>query len=201
MSDLTIFIVRHAEKPGGNWPGPGLTVDGEQNKKSLAVRGWQRAGAWAALFSGGRGGSEYPPPTAIYASNPDKDAAADPKKETADAKSQAPSRRPYETVLPLAQRLEIVVKLNFTQGEEQGLAEQLRAERGVVLVSWEHKAIVADLLPALLGGQEISGVPKSWDPDRFDVVLRLDRAAAGAPWQFRQFFPRLMSGDSDTPLS
>ncbi|HYA80875.1 MAG TPA: histidine phosphatase family protein [Methylocystis sp.] len=201
MSELSILIIRHAEKPGGNWPGPGLTVDGEQNKKSLVMRGWQRAGAWAALFSGGRGGSEYPPPTAIYAANPDRDDDADPKKQTAAGKSQPPSRRPYETILPLAQRLDLVVKLNFTQGEEQGLAEQLLAERGVVLVSWEHKAIIENLLPALLGAQEVPGVPKSWDPDRFDVVLRLDRAAAGAPWQFRQFFPRLMSGDSDTPLS
>jgi len=43
-------------------------------------------------------------------------------------------------------------------------------------------------------------LPKTWDGRRFDVVLRFDRAAPDAPWTFRQLFPRLLSGDSDTPL-
>jgi hypothetical protein len=43
-------------------------------------------------------------------------------------------------------------------------------------------------------------MPKKWDGARFDVVLRFDRSALGAPWSFRQLFPRLLSGDSDTPL-
>jgi hypothetical protein len=39
-----------------------------------------------------------------------------------------------------------------------------------------------------------------WDGARFDVVLRFDRSAPGAPWTFRQLFPRLMFGDSATPM-
>ena len=67
MSALTILIIRHAEKPGEAWPGPGLTPDGVADKKSLVIRGWQRAGAWSALFGGGLGGDDFPEPTAIYA--------------------------------------------------------------------------------------------------------------------------------------
>lgn len=30
--------------------------------------------------------------------------------------------------------------------------------------------------------------------------LRFDRITDGAPWSFRQLFPRLLAGDSDVPL-
>lgn len=70
MSALTILIIRHAEKPGENWPGPGLTEDGQKDKESLVIRGWQRVGAWAALFGAGLGGTQYPAPQVIYAANP-----------------------------------------------------------------------------------------------------------------------------------
>ena len=70
-----------------------------------------------------------------------------------------------------------------------------------MIVFWEHKAIVTDLIPALKGSQIIPGVPTKWDSDRFDAVLRLDRAVPDAPWSFRQLSPRLMSGDSDDPFS
>jgi hypothetical protein len=38
MSALTLLIIRHAEKPGESWPGPGLTPDGIvawEHRKSL----------------------------------------------------------------------------------------------------------------------------------------------------------------------
>jgi hypothetical protein len=47
---LTILIIRHAEKPGELWPGPGLSREGKEDEKSLVIRGWERAGAWAVLF-------------------------------------------------------------------------------------------------------------------------------------------------------
>ena len=40
----------------------------------------------------------------------------------------------------------------------------------MVIVFWEHKAIVTDLIPALKGDQIIPGVPTKWDGDRFDVT-------------------------------
>ena len=88
---LTLLIIRHAEKPAddpdsGNWPGPGLTEQGEQDKDSLVIRGWQRAGAWAALFGAGliagSAGAYYPEPAKIYAATP------------GDRPNHGPSRRP-----------------------------------------------------------------------------------------------------------
>jgi hypothetical protein len=189
MSALTIMLVRHAEKPGGEWPGPGLTTEGMPDKKSLVIRGWQRSGAWAALFGAGLASGDYPAPSAIYAAKPEDD----------NGDNNA-SKRPYETIIPLGRRLHIKPVVDFAKGEEQDLAANLSGQTGVVLVSWEHKAIVKNLLPALFGEQKISDVPSKWDDARFDVVLRLDRAAPNAPWFFRQLFPRLLSGDSDIPL-
>lgn len=85
--------------------------------------------------------------------------------------------------------------------KEHELADEIRKLTGVVIVFWEHKAIVADLIPALKGDQTIPDVPAKWDSERFDVVLRLDRAVPDAPWSFRQLSPRLMSGDSDAPFT
>jgi hypothetical protein len=53
MSALSIMIIRHAEKPGESWPGPGLTPAGDVEKKSLVIRG-----------------GDYPQPAVIYAADP-----------------------------------------------------------------------------------------------------------------------------------
>jgi hypothetical protein len=188
MSALTVLIIRHAEKPGEAWPGPGLTKDGQSDKKSLVVRGWQRAGAWAALFGAGLGGDQYPQPTVIYAADP------------ASVVDGEPSQRPFETIEPLAKRLHITPITRWAHGEEKELAAEVADLTGVILVCWEHKAIVEALLPALLGTQKLPGVPSKWDGARFDVALRLDRAFPAAPWSFKQLFPRLLSDDSDVPL-
>jgi len=50
MAPQRVMLIRHAEKPGGAWPGPGLTEKGEEDKESLVIRGWQRAGALALFF-------------------------------------------------------------------------------------------------------------------------------------------------------
>ena len=51
MSALTLMIIRHAEKPKEEWPGPGLTIEGSPDEKSLVIRGWQRAGALVQFFA------------------------------------------------------------------------------------------------------------------------------------------------------
>ncbi len=187
-SALTLLIIRHAEKPEGSWPGPGLTPDGLDDKKSLVIRGWERAGSWAALFGAGLGGNDFPQPAAIYAADP-------------NATGEEPSQRPYETITPLAARLGLTPVTTYAVGQEQELVSEIAALSGVVLVCWEHKAIAAAMLPAIAGTQHIKGMPHKWDGTRFDVVLRFDRSGPTAPWFFRQLFPRLLSGDSSTPMT
>ena len=188
MSMLTIMFVRHAEKPGGAFPGPGTTPDGTDDDKSLVVRGWQRAGAWAALFAAGH--PDYPLANVIYA------AAPTPLSKKADF-----SHRPFETAGPTAARLALDLRANLCAGQEDELVAEIVRLTGVVLVFWEHKAICAAILPALCGYQVIPGFPTKWDSDRFDVVLRFDRTLPDAPWSFRQLSPRLLSGDSDAPFA
>jgi len=187
------LIIRHAEKPNENLPGPGLTEEGEPDDHSLVVRGWQRAGSWTALFGAGLGGNDYPQPHMIY--------AVDPNQENDQAGTdQLPSKRPFETVKPLSDRLHLDTITKWSLGQETELVAEITALTGVVLLCWEHKHIVDFILPQLVHGQTLPGLPSKWNKERFDVVLRFDRQTAGAPWSFRQLFPRLLSGDSDVPL-
>jgi hypothetical protein len=196
MAALTLLIIRHAEKPKESWPGPGLTVDGVPDDKSLVIRGWQRAGAWAALFSHGRGGDDFPKPDVIYAADPHAPAPSG----VTVGDDGAPSKRPYETVIPLAARLKTTIDTTFAEGQEAALVKAVTKLDGVVLVAWEHKHIIDPMLGLIAGGQTGLALPVKWPGDRFDVALRFDRSGDSKPWKFRQLFPKLLSGDSEEPL-
>ena len=185
MGDLTLLIIRHAEKPGGAWPGPGLTDQGAEDDKSLVIRGWHRAGALASLFAGGRGGVDFPSPAYLYAAT--QGAGGDP--------DTGPSRRPAQTLTPLAARLPLDLNTGFAQGAEEDLVAELLTLSGVVLVAWEHKAIVSKIIPKLPISS--GSPPTNWPGDRFDAVLRFDRPAGIAGFAYRMLFPRLLGGDSD----
>ena len=202
MNALTIFIIRHAEKPGGDWPGPGLTDNGVADKQSLVLRGWQRAGAWTALFGAGLGDPEYQTPQAIYAADPADPKKTNPGKEDPGKKHDEPSQRPYETVLPVAQRLGFeppAFNTSFAKGQEAALVAALQKLSGVVLVAWEHKAIMSDIRPKLPVSNK-AALPTHWSGKRFDVVLRFVRAAGATDFSFTELHPCLMSGDSNKPL-
>jgi hypothetical protein len=185
MPSLTLLIIRHAEKPGEDWPGPGLTSDGTPDPQSLVIRGWQRSGAWAALFGAGLGGTDYPAPAVVYAANDSRP-------------GDDVSKRPEETVSALSPRLGLQTNLTYAKGQEKALVQELLGLSGVVLVAWEHKAIAADLVPLL---PITSGTPPThWNGSRFDVVLRFDRADGATGFAFQELFPMLLSGDSDKPL-
>ncbi|WP_407154373.1 histidine phosphatase family protein [Bradyrhizobium sp. STM 3557] len=192
MDALTLYIIRHAEKPDQGDPdstGPGFTHKGRQDNESLVIMGWERAGAWTALFGGDFGGLDYLKPNAVYAASPNP-TAADPRV----------SRRPYETVLSLAARLGIgKPDMSFAKGEEQRLVDALLKLSGVVLVAWEHKAIISDILPKLPVKNK-GDLPTHWSGKRFDVVLRFDRPDNGSPFVFKELLPCLMPGDSKTSL-
>jgi hypothetical protein len=193
MDHLTLMIIRHAEKPKRAWPGPGLTIEGEPDGKSLVIRGWQRAGAWSALFAAKLGGIDFPQPGAIYAANPNPSPGAVPA-DAAETNKES-SQRPFETVTPLAARLDLVPVTTWAVGQEGSLVKEITALSGVVLICWEHKRIISHILPKITGGQALLGLPSKWSGKRFDVVLRLDRERV---WSFRQLFPQLLSGDSRT---
>ncbi|MFY9985890.1 MAG: hypothetical protein WAK31_14085 [Chthoniobacterales bacterium] len=165
---LSILIIRHAEKAGHRWPGPGLTPEGTEDEKSLVVRGWQRAGAWATLFAGNIRDGDYPRPSVIY--------AADPTATT----GEEPSQRPFQTVIPVAERLSLRIVTDYAVGQELELASLVTSETGVVLIAWEHNAITKTLLPAIARDQPIKGLPVRWDGERYDLVMRFDRIAPDA---------------------
>ncbi|WP_315707316.1 MULTISPECIES: histidine phosphatase family protein [unclassified Bradyrhizobium] len=190
MNALTILIIRHAEKPDGDITGPGLTHKGQEDPKALVISGWERAGAWTALFGSGLGGTDYPTPHAIYAADPDS-----------GTRDSEPSRRPYETVQSLAARVGLSKPdISFGKGHEAALVAALLNLSGVVLVSWEHKAIVSDILPRLPVSNK-QDLPAHWSSKRFDVVLRFDREPGETEFKFKELFPCLMPGDSNSPLS
>ena len=190
MSALTVLVIRHGEKPDPDNPDrpPGLTSDGVKDKHSLLIRGWQRAGAWAALFGAKLDGDDFPEPALVYAANPDQQGAPH-------------GKRALETVVPLCARLPITPITKFGVNQESDLVKEVQGLTGVVLISWEHKRIVEGILPELTKGQNLPHLPTKWHGTRFDVVLRLDRAQAGAQWSFRQLSPRLLAGDTDLPVS
>jgi hypothetical protein len=122
ISPLTILIIRHAEKPGEIWPGPGLTREGKEDDKSLVIRGWERAGAWAALFGTQLGAESYPKPSAIYAANPEA------------VSLDETSQRPFQTVIPLSERLVITPITTYSVGQEAQLVSEILHSLGAVLI-------------------------------------------------------------------
>jgi hypothetical protein len=189
MTALTIMLIRHGEKPDTPELGPGLTAQGNKDDRSLVIRGWQRAGAWAALFGSGLE-PNYPRPEVVYAADPNKDPEGD----------ETISKRPWETIVPLCDRLGLNPVTKYGVSDEAALVTEVKQLAGVVLVSWEHKKIVEAILPGLAAEQTVPDLPIKWNGDRFDVVLRFDQPERGASWRFRQLFPKLLGGDSDVPL-
>jgi hypothetical protein len=81
------------------------------------------------------------------------------------------------------------------------LVAEILHSSGILLISWEHRAISEKIAPGIAGEQKIEDLPQKWDETRYDVVLRFDRMSPDAPWSFCQLCPCLMSGDSQTPMA
>jgi broad specificity phosphatase PhoE len=191
MSRQTILIIRHAEKSVDAVDG-GVDSSGSPDPRSLTPRGWQRAGAWTALLVPALDRSApgaqpiLPRPTAIFAS-------ALAKRPDGGGRS----RRPLETVIPLAARLGLEIDQSFTKGMESALAAAISTIDGVVLVSWQHEHI-ATIARALAPGA--TNIPGGWQTDRFNVLFRLDRDGPQFDWTFEQISPVMLAGDSPDPL-
>lgn len=183
----TVMIIRHAEKPDGSGKPYGMTEDGDRDDESLTVRGWTRAGALVGLFdprnTDGSPAALRPGlsrPATIFASNPDKHG----------------SKRPEETVTPLAAALGLKVDNRFPKGQEADLVAALNSAPGPVLISWQHENI--DAIISHLGALTPTP-PKSWPGERYDVIYIFTRNANG--WNFTQLPQNLLSGDSTKPIA
>lgn len=189
---VTILLIRHAEKPV-DAEVRGVDISGGEDSRSLTPRGWQRAGAWAELFASS-------PDRAVGVASPATIFASAPAShhELSLGAGGSKSRRPLETVTPLADRLDLDVDLRFSKGDEAALAKAVALLSGTVLVCWQHENIAA-IANALSPTPE--GVPAEWPDECFNAVFCLSRdGGAGAPWAFRQAAPVMLKGDSGDML-
>ena len=187
MPHQTVLIIRHAEKPAPG-DGDGVDASGGPDHRSLTPRGWQRAGAWAELFLPALNQpAELPKPTALFASAPASHA------EIAAGAGGSKSRRPLETIAPLAAKLGLDVDLRFVKDKEADLVAALANTPGVALVCWQHENIAA-IAKAL--APHATDIPAHWPDECFNVIFRFDRPDPGSPRAFQQIVPVMLQGDS-----
>jgi hypothetical protein len=176
MPPHKILLIRHGEKPSPVGPPAGIKEDGRPDEHALIVRGWQRAGALATYFVDPRDRA-IETPTKVY-SPPEHGKAGD-------------HGRPYQTVCPVAEKINMKIDVGFTLDEEPKLVADVLRQSGVVLIAWEHKRL--HTIANLILGDETTA-PQEWPGDRFDVTWIFDRDASGK-YTFDQRPQLLLAGD------
>jgi hypothetical protein len=182
----SVSLIRHGEKQIGDAYPQGVSVDGTPDPNSLTPRGWQRAGALIGLFvdrEAGGAPTVLPTPDHLFAS---------------EIGPHSQSRRPAETLLPIAERLGMTIAEPFLQDQLDELAAAVAGCDGHVLVAWEHKRI--PLIAARLGA-EASTVPHVWPDDRYDLVWILEPGPTGGGFCLRQVPQLLLAGDRPDPIT
>jgi hypothetical protein len=184
-----IMIIRHAEKPAQKGHAPfGVDAAGEHHHESLTVVGWQRAGALVALFAPARGEPRDPNlarPDLIYAAAPSHHGGADGSR----------SRRPVQTIEPLAARLGLIPEVRHAKGDEAALVKDVLPRGGNVLISWQH-AVIPKIARLIAGTAPPSvPIPASWLEDRYDLVWVLTATGEDGAWSFVQVPQLLLAGD------
>jgi len=158
----TITILRHAEKPDQtdtHHPLYGVNESGQAQTESLIPRGWQRAGALAAMFSAASVPSPFVRPTMLFA----------------PAYPDGLMHRPGETLAPLARKLNLQVQIPVSKGQEEALVSNflLKQARQDLLVCWEHHHIPA-IVTALGSALAVTAIPsngQSWPDSDFSSGL------------------------------
>lgn len=176
-----IMIVRHGEKPDKNRDVRGVDADGGHDKNDLSPQGWQRSGALIRFFHPTSGQYSHPAlakPDAVFAAAP---------------AGHVQSLRSKNTVESVADSLHVRLNLKFTKGDENKLVQEVLATSGVVLIAWEHKAIL-DIARMILGNAQSS--PQNWPDSRFDLVWVFDAPAEQTGWRFTQVPQLLLPHDS-----
>ena len=179
------MLIRHAEKPAKDDAPYGVTQKGERSKESLEVRGWQRAGALTNLFAPANEHFQHASlatPQFLYASKPLR---------------RKGSKRPIETITPLAEKLEIKINSNFQRSDFESMLEEVFSRKGVVLICWQREYI-PEIASYILGKKKIA--PRDWPEDRFDMVWVFDLDRSASKYKFKQVPQNLLGGDSLTPI-
>src|SRR5260221_2649078 len=144
-----VLIIRQGEKPG----------EGDAHPPP---KGYQRAGALAALFAAKRNGGAYPAIDALFA-----------------AASTRESHRPVATLKPLAGELGVAIDDSHAEKDPARLAAALlgKSHDGkVALICWHHCQI-----PPLASALQATDAPSKRPDERFDLIWRLDYGGAAAP--------------------
>jgi hypothetical protein len=180
-----IMLIRHAEKPAKDDTPYGVTRKGERSKESLEVRGWQRAGALINLFAPANGHSKnnaLAKPQFLFASKPLR---------------RKGSRRPIETITPLAEKLDIKIKSDFPRSQIESMLDDVFRCKGAVLICWQREYI-PEIASHILGSKKIA--PPVWPDDCFDMIWVFDLVPSSSKYTFKQVPQRLLSGDLTTPI-
>ena len=171
-----IMLIRHAEKPRSGGAESGVDKRGAKDRTGLSVRGWQRAGALVRFFAPISPASKHQRtarPAAIFAAAPTE---------------RRPSRRPAQTVRPLAKALDMPVRQDISADDPlHKLVDTLSDIDGPVLISWCSDSIT-DIATMLCDAT----VP-AWPKDRFDLVWVFERARSG--WLLTPVPQLLLPGD------
>lgn len=191
MPSDCIIVMRHAQKPEQKpTEQTGVREDGAPDAKSLSVQGWQRAGALAALFSGRKDHLEalgLKRPDVIFASGHD---ARKIEEGSAEVKIGSHSRRPVETVTPMARRLGLTPVTDHLRSEEAKLVADVKKRDGVGLICWQHEQIPA-IGELILGRPGI--VPTQWAEDCYSDIWIFTRDKQ--EWSFRALSLPLIESD------
>ncbi len=140
----TILLMRHAEK----------LTDG---RIDLAPAGFARAKDLPELFLGISAGTapKFPRPDVLFATHQSKH-----------------SNRPFETIQPLSQALNLPINTDFADDDYASLAKLLLSGQyagKVVLVAWHHGT-----LPQFATALGVQPQPAPWPATQFDRVWRID---------------------------
>jgi len=184
MRATKIMLIRHAEKPAKDLAPFGITATGERSKESLEVRGWQRAGALVNLLAPSTGRFQHPAlakPQFLFASKPLR---------------RRGSRRPIETLTPLAQKLSVRINSSFARSEFESMLEEVVSCKGVVLICWQREYI-PEIASLILGN---NNAPSIWPEDCYDMIWMFDLHHSRMKYTFKQVPQQLLAGDLTSPI-
>jgi hypothetical protein len=166
-----VIIIRHAEKP--------LDDTDRSDKDDLSLEGRERAAALVPFFRGNKHVLEFDTPVAIYA----------------QGTAKQHSRRPVQTIRPLAEALGVPLIDRYARDDVAEMVAEINATqryRGkMVLVCWEHQVI-----PKIARAFGAEGAPGEWPGKAFDRLWIITFRRGEKP-DFRQRKQRLMFGDAE----